>query len=309
MIDKNTHYIKEVIDKDGRLWWILVDAKGNQITDYVYRHLFCDSEEGFYEVYRNNKHGHIDWQGKERIPCMYDKGRYFSEGIVSECLYNRWGCVDTYNNTIIRFQYEDLGLCLNNTICAKLNGKWGLINKFNEVLIDFIYDELNNFAIREVIAHPAKSNGKWGLINKFNDVIEDFIYDEIECCSNDKSFKGKFLKITKNNKIALYLATENCFLTDFVFDDMEDLSEGRFRIKQNGKFGYINTLGKTVVEPIYEIADCYYKDGKVVAKKDGIKFALDLYGNKTPYCKKQKPKHFISSKILEYYPIKDKGLF
>lgn len=280
MTDKNTHYIEKTIDKDGRLGWILVNEKGNQITDYVYRHLFYGSEEGFYEVYRNNKHGHIDWQGKERIPCMYDNGRYFSEGIVPECLDEKWGCVDGYNNTIIPFEYEDLGVCSNNTICAKLNGKWGLINKFNEVLIDFIYDELNNFAIREVVAHPAKLNGKWGLINKFNNIIEDFIYDEIKWCSDEEGFEGKFLKIAKNNKIALYIATENRFLTDFIFDDMEYLSEGRFRIEQNGKFGYINTFGKIVVEPIYERADCFYKNEKVAVQKEGIKTYLDLYGNR-----------------------------
>lgn len=46
----------------------LIDNKGNNLTGYIYDGIHSGIEEGFFEVKRENKHGHIDIFGNEIIP-------------------------------------------------------------------------------------------------------------------------------------------------------------------------------------------------------------------------------------------------
>ena len=110
-----------VMNNDGL--YALMNNKGEFLTDFVYDHIYGGIEEGLFEVKRNKKHGHIGINGKEIIPCMYDDGSYFSEGVAAECLNGKWGMIDYFNNTVIPFEYEEIFLCKNNLINAKKNGK------------------------------------------------------------------------------------------------------------------------------------------------------------------------------------------
>lgn len=61
--------------------YALIDNKGNNLTGYIYDVILGGMEEGFFEVKRDGKHGHIDICGNEVIPCIYEDGTFFSEGI------------------------------------------------------------------------------------------------------------------------------------------------------------------------------------------------------------------------------------
>ena len=50
--------------------YAVINNKGEFLTDFIYNGVVSGSEEGLFEVERNGKHGHIDINGKEIIPCI-----------------------------------------------------------------------------------------------------------------------------------------------------------------------------------------------------------------------------------------------
>jgi len=258
----------------------MINSKGEFLTDFVYDHIYGGIEEGLFEVKRNKKHGHIDINGKEIIPCMYDDGSYFSEGVAAECLNGKWGIIDYFNNTVIPFDYEETFLCKNNLINAKKNGKYGLINKNNEVVIDFIYDEISHVCTRECLSYPAKKDDKWGVIDRYGNVIEDFIYDEEEYLSDHDDNIGEFIKLTKDNKCALYSTKEKAFLTDFIYENISFISENKFAVVKDGKTGFVDTIGELIIPTIYDKNTVDgFEEGVCVVRKNGQSGVVDMFGN------------------------------
>lgn len=259
--------------------YALMDNKGKFLTDFIYSRILSGSEDGLFEVKRNGKHGHIDTQGREIIPCMYGDGCYFSEGVAAECLNNKWGMIDYFNKTVIPFEYEDMGYCYNNLITAMKNGKYGLINKNNEVLVDFCYDELFSCTTRQCLSYPAKKGDKYGIIDRYGNVIEDFIYDNIDLACDSDDNMGEYLVILKENKKALYSAVKNKFLTNFKYDYIGWLSQDRILVRNNQKCGFIDTNGDEVIPLMYNIFPYnYFSEGLCVVYENNKAGMINLYG-------------------------------
>lgn len=268
-------------DNNKRLQAV-IDNKGRFLTNFIYNAIYGGSEEGLWEVKRDGKHGHIDITGREIIPCIYDDGCYFSEGIAAECLDGKWGMVDALNNTIIPFEYEDICICKNNIINAKKNGKYGLINKNNEVVADFLYDEIDIWCTRDCKVYPAKKDNKWGLIDKFGNVVEDFIYEDASLISENDNNAGEFIFLYKNKRKAIYSTKMKEFITEFDYSYFGYLSYNRFFAIKDGKAGFLDTYGETVIPFLYDdnlnrAED--FSEGLCVVYKDGKAGMIDTEGH------------------------------
>lgn len=260
--------------------YALMNNKGKFLTDFVYNTICGGSEEGLWEVNRNGKHGHIDITGKEVIPCMYEEGCYFSEGVAAECLNGKWGMVDTRNETIIPFEYEEICICKNYLINAKKNGKYGLINKKNEVIVDFLYDEIDCWCTRDCTAYPALKDGKWGIIDRYGNVLEDFIYEDAQLISDNDDNAGEFIILLKGDFKAIYSTKKRDFITDFVYNFVGYMSNDRFLVLKDDKTGFIDLNGEVVIPIVY---DSYthddFSEGLCVVYKDGKAGMIDTEGH------------------------------
>ena len=267
-----------VMKKNGL--YALMNNKGEFLTDFIYQTIYGGSEEGLFEVERNGKHGHIDISGKEIIPCIYDEGNYFSEGIAGECLNGKWGMVDYFNNTVIPFEYEEICICKNNLINAKKNGKYGLINKNNEVVINFIYDEIDCWNTRECLAYPVRIADKWGLVDRQGNIVEEVIYDDCQLHSDNEDNAGEFIILQKDDKKAIYSTRKKSFITDFIYDFIGYLSENRFSVHKDNKRRFIGTNGEIITPIIYELgSDECFSEGVCVVTQDDKDGLIDLVGN------------------------------
>ena len=265
-------------------FYALMNDKGKLITDNVYTTIFGGSEEGFFEVTRNGKHGHIDINGKEVVPCMYDEGNYFSEGVASECLNGKWGMVDCFNNTVIPFEYEEICICKNNLINAKKNGKYGLIDKHNNVVIDFMYDEIDCWNTRECLVYQARKGDKWGLIDRYNNIIEDFFYDDSQLISDNEDNAGEFIILLKDDRKAIYSTKKKGFITDFIYDFVGYLSQNRFLVSIDNKYGFIDTEGNEITPLIYDECHEFFHEGVCVVSQNDKDGLIDLSGNLVVPC-------------------------
>ncbi len=269
-----------VMGKDGK--YAMMNNQGEFLTEFVYDHIYGGSEEGLFEANCNGKHGHIDINGREIIPCMYDKGHYFLEGVASESLNGKWGMVDYFNNTVIPFEYDEIFASKNNLISAKKNGKWGLINKNNEIVADFLYDDIYHYCSRECFVYPAKQGDKWGLIDRYGNIVEDFIYDAIEDISDAEDIAGEILWIKKDKKRALYSPRTKKFITDFDYTYFGYLSEGRILAHKNGYVGFLDCNGDEIIPFIFDgncPLDDDFSEGLCVVYKDDKAGMIDAEGN------------------------------
>ncbi len=265
-----------VMDNQGK--YALMNNKGEFLTEFIYNTICGGSEEGFFEVTRNGKHGQIDINGKEVVPCMYDDGCYFSEGVAAEYLNGKCGMVDCFNRIIIPFEYEEICVCKNNLINAKKNGKYGLINKNNEVVVDFQYDEIDCWCTRECTVYPARKGDMWGLIDRYNNVIEDFIYDDAQLISDNEDNAGEFIILLKDNLKAIYSTKKKRFITDFKYNFIGFFQEGRFMVSINNVDGFIDTEGNEITPIMYH--DCHetFQEGVCAVYKDNKAGMINLDG-------------------------------
>lgn len=242
----------------------LFDSNGKQLTDFKYQTIYGGVEEGFFEVKGlNGKRGHLNLSGVEVVPCIYDDGHYFEEGVSAMKLGDKWGMINYKNEIVIPFDYEEICLCNNNSISAKFNGKWGIIDKSNKKLVDFKFDEIYLYINRNCCSFPAKSSDKWGVIDIYGETLFDFIYDE--CDGLDK--RGWY-KFRKGDKWAIYSCEKNQFISDFIYDSVKYYSDGICYVELNGKCDYVDFYNNPISDFKYDCIEHFYKTNLVAIYKD-----------------------------------------
>lgn len=272
--EENVLFVSDESDKRA-----LFDQNGNNLTGFTYKHIIYGSENGFFEVIKNGLHGHIDLNGKVIIPCMYEDGGYFSEGLAPVKKNGKWGMIDATNTVIIPLIYEECNICNHNLIAAKKNGKFGIIDRFNNVICDFKFDDILLSSKRDYPQHIAKIGEKWGLIDKNGKTLLDFKYDNIDVFND---FNGYFL-VKSDEKFAIYSCVLGGFLTGFEFDETEYAFVGNdecptFPVKKGDKWGVLDSCGNSITKFVYDYQDGFNENLCVVKKNDKWG-AIDILGN------------------------------
>lgn len=259
--DDNVIFVSKFSDKDSEA---LFDTNGNQLTDFKYLTIFGGVEEGFFDVQDlNRKRGHLSLTGVEVIPCIYDDGYYFSEGVAPMKLNDKWGVINHKNETVIPFMYEEISICSNNRIPAKLNNKWGVIDKFNNTIIDFKFDDIEFYLNHDCGSFPVKLDNKWGIADIYGNILFDFMYDD--CDSLDESGLYKF---RQNDKWAIYSCEKNSFISPFMYDDIDLFSNGLCQVKINGKSDCIDMENNPISDFKFDYVENYYKTNLVSVFND-----------------------------------------
>jgi len=245
----------------------LFDLNGNQLTDFIYKGIYGGVEEGFFAAEKDGKCGHLSLQGEEVIPFIYEETAYFQEGVSGMKLGGKWGIINHKNETVIPFEYEDIGFSDNNRISAKRNGKWGIIDKFNNVLVDFKFDELPYGVLgdRNCGSTYAKLGDKYGIIDIFGETLFDFVCDECDYADD----YGKWYKLKKDGKWALYSCEKNDFVSPFMYDDIDFYERGFFKVTRGEHTTYIDRENCPVADESVECIDMLYGSDFIKFVKDG----------------------------------------
>ncbi|MBR4297047.1 MAG: WG repeat-containing protein, partial [Bacteroidaceae bacterium] len=75
---------------------------------------------------------------------------------------------------------------------------------------------------------------------------------------SEQTLQGKdsmvIIAVNTDNGVGFFTDNKGTFLFNKQFEGVSKFSEGLARVKQNGKYGYINTKGEVVVPCIYDTA-------------------------------------------------------
>ena len=262
--------------------------------------------------------GFINADNDTIIKPMYFMAYDFHEGLAlvrEDTRTMRFGYINENNEYVIEPQYRwaydfNDGVAL---VQDKESGKYGYINKNNEYVIEPLHYEPFDFE-DGLIAVRDEESGKYGYKNYDNELVIPYIYDDaygfgfhrdgyegfkglaMVNIGGDREdrysifplLKGKWGLINKKGEVVLPIKYGYIFPfckgAAFIYDGKfieHKTDENRGTIEFKGKYGIINSEGKIVVSPRYDLRDEYPvfdRTGTAMVKKGSKEFRINTKG-------------------------------
>lgn len=211
--------------------------------------------EGNCISYNGLAYGILNASGKTIIEPKLESLNIFANGATGGKLDGKWYFVDTDGDKIAtsddHFSYIG-ALGSNGYAPATLEEQAGYID-FQMKKYKFEYDYTGNFS--NGIA-AVKQKDKWALINDELKLITDFEFDDIKLDEGFCALNG-FIFAKKGENFIL-LNTDGKQVGDQNFEDAKQFASSQpAAVKQNGRWGFINTEGQIVIECEYEDANSF----------------------------------------------------
>ena len=291
-----------IISKEGKKG--LANDKGSVIIEPNYKEIKNLGEtykEGYITITEDNKYGIISTTKKQLLENKYEEieqiyiPNYY---LIKEA--GKTKLINSSGETIIETGFDEIKSGTSRGIIFVQNGMYGEKDTTGINLIEPKYQDLKE--AKEGI-YIAKQNDKYGIIDtignekiqfeyqgiSYNEKADIFLAEteDYQTTIIDSQFNKKATGIiseinTENEYIKIRENDENKYY-DFKCEEKPNTeilkNNTLFLSKQNGKYGYVDKKGNTVVENIYDDATEQNECGYAAVKKDGLWGAIDQDGN------------------------------
>lgn len=312
-INENLSKLKSaVITKDGTMIlskdnkYFLTDENGTPLSDIKVDYIAeINSEKNTSFVFiLDGKYGLLDKMGNELFPARYSYIGGYGDGLFLYIENNKYGYMDTNGNEVIPAIFD------------VPNGIVPVYSKSKDDVY-FLFEGLLEFAVnRKFVYGCAKyeKDGCWGAISKEGSTIIEPYWSEIEIlngfikvCQNTNTeancilmnAEGKYLtKIANSNDAERAMVIDNGWISiplslgyEYIndkgiqFESPYTILSPKFVdniaiIESNdGGQGYINSLGKVIVEPVWKKVSEFSEGLGGVIDADGFINYIDKNGN------------------------------
>ena len=263
--DNKSGYI--IKNEDGK--YGIVDYSNTKILEAKYDKIEKIYGNDMYVVVENGKQKLVKKDATEVLTTGFDEIKQILATTESGIIYvknNKYGLMDLEGNIKIKPEYDSLEETKTGILIAKQNNKYGIIDIENNEKIEFKYTS---------IIYNKKADMYIAEDETFNNNIIDntFSIKQTGILIDIDDEKGYF-ELRQNDEYKYY---------NFKFEEknVADIftSNTLFLKKQNGKYGFVDKTGNTVVDYIYDDATEQNAYGYVSVKKDGKWGSLDNKGN------------------------------
>ena len=110
---------------------------------------------------------------------------------------------------------------------------------------------------RNNVAAVMVSEGKWKLINGAGEAVTDKVFSDVVLNEFDECAAKGFIFAAVDGKYSLYDYKMNLISQDFVCDDAKPFVDDYAAFKQGDLWGFVDTEGNVVIEPVYEDAKSF----------------------------------------------------
>ncbi len=291
--DDNEHYNAQL---NGQ--WGVINYKGEVIIPFRPMSMLSGPENGYLRFSLSNdpsnrQFGLLDLEGNTVLEPVHNFMNSDDWFIVNKD--GQWYYLDKDLNKVLSFvglEVVSLGLGWHNdltTINVKIEGekRQGLINRRGEFVIEPIYDYVGYYGNSDFMV--ARIGEKRGVINLKGEVIVPFEYLQIEITGDSQEIevqndKGEWGVINLKGEMLLpfmpmrWLRPQNSKGWRVIYA-MDSSKEGNW-----GKCGLIDSIGKVLLEPIYDGIYIWDEDprGWIKVRKDGECYYLDENLEKQP---------------------------
>ncbi|WP_104381989.1 WG repeat-containing protein [Sphingobacterium sp. HMA12] len=225
--------------------------ENNQMAENLY--LFEDSTSGLM--------GLQDDAQQIVVPAQYHYITPFvGEVSVVQFKNEKYGAINLTGKTVIPFQYDYLSYDDNSEqFLFGTNEKYGILDKAGKVLIPANYDMISFINGAYAV---FQQNEKYGILNQAGKTVVPASYSFIS------ENNGTHFICVENDKYSLVDIKTNKILTP-AYDFISITEEPNlFLSSKDGKYGYLNGLGKIAIPFIYSGATSF-SDGVASVTKEG----------------------------------------
>jgi hypothetical protein len=137
------------------------------------------------------------------------------------------------------------------------NNKYDVVNKEGKYIDMSIYDKLSDVSCGLI---QVELNNKIGFVNTMGNIKIPFIYDVDSNNAVGLSI-SRMVEFDKNNEVSketILAGVDNQYI---------NFQGGLCAVCKNGKYGFIDTLGKVILPFIYDAADNFFQDYAIVKLK------------------------------------------
>lgn len=219
---------------------------------------------GAAQVKQDGYWGLASADGELVIPCEYDRISTFSGGRAVAMKGDTISCIDADNNRLALFHGEASGFSNygDDRLGLDTPEGWFIANgEFHTGTLPL--EEIGMYADG---CAPAKLDGKWGVLStdgttwiipaEYDGVIQDELG---RCCAQNAVF------VQKGAEVLLFVDGEQ---TGGVYEDARPFADGWAAVKQDGKWGFIDTEGSVCID--YQFEDALSFGQHLAAVKQGM---------------------------------------
>ncbi len=234
------------------------------------------------KVQKDGKYGLINIEGKEILPCEYDKIYEINDlenSIVVE-KEGKVGLVDNNGKIVIDIKYKQIKKLTddykNGYIVVDENEKYGTVDCANNIVLENKYDEIK--PVYDNGLYVVKATEGYNIVDKKGNIITKKEYQNIVKIQNNK------IVVQENKKYGVISNTGEQIIPcnyeeiDFAFTDS-------YIVKKEGKYGIVNSKNEFILEAKYQFIQYIKEADFVEASEDGInsniinnKFETNLTG-------------------------------
>lgn len=220
--------------------------------------------EGLSLASKDGKFGYINKANQVVIPFQYYSGYDFEEGRAIVEVKDKFGLIDRTGKIILPIEFDDIGSFSEGLIYAQKNGKYGYYDKFGQLRIKHIFTEA--FSFDHGIA-KVQMETKQAYINTLGEYVVSPNQEEVY-------FFTKNLLLFYNGEYYGLKDLKEMIVLEPLYDQISILSDGLAMVVEDDEIGYIDSLGKMIISPKFEVfANSVeigqFKDGLAIAKSAG----------------------------------------
>ncbi|MBQ2783832.1 MAG: WG repeat-containing protein [Alistipes sp.] len=167
-------------------------------------------------------------------------------------------------------KYETVGKISSGMVLVKEGFFYGYANSSGEYVIEAKYEEAKDFKDGYAL---VRRNDKWGVVDTSGKETIACAFDQIEI------FNGAVMRVRKGNLFGLMSAATGATIQPTSYTEIYDLSQNRAMMRINGKYGYFDEKGKTVIAAQYNDANDFNSDGKAWVFKGGGEYYIYTNGS------------------------------
>ena len=257
-------------DSDAR--YALINSKSEDILPPIFEGLEL-IVNGVYKFKLNGKYGLVDSKGNILLQNLYEGIGKFEDNLACISIidtfnnYKLYGYIDSYGKEILPTVFEFIGKRHDKYSVIMSNGVWELFN----------VDNHNRTRIPKASYVGPLQNGLF-KINIGGDYLEQ-----------GKVEGGSWGYINQNGEVVI----------EPIYEYAYNFSEGLAAVKQNGKYGFIDKDGNTIVPFEFDEVESSFEDGQAKLIKEDLVYVFNKAGE-------QIDSHMKSSDN-DYYDYDDDG--
>lgn len=227
----------------------------------------------------------VPYNASENKLLDYDYLGAYYKNIANFSHDGKWGYINS-NADIITDKYEYATPFVNGVAAVKENGTWQFItisdNKLvaldNERFDDVMLDEYG-YPFSYGFAYVKKTgSSKWSLVSLTVDAKEKKIsgINHVGNLEFDDAKPFMIYGAVKQNDKWGFVNSKGELTLEPTFDDAKSLCCGLAPVMIDGKWGYANITGKIIIEPQFEDAISFNNKGFAAVKSDGVYRMIQL---------------------------------